>query len=82
MYMSTCTYLHMCTGVTFRASKEGVRSPGAQMPRTNIALERGSEEGESGSGKTNDLKSNLGSKLTAYVLPEMVFQTARSLCSR
>lgn len=55
LFILLCIYVYVYIyifahvyGVTFRASKEGVRSPGAQMPRTNIALERGSEEGESG----------------------------------
>lgn len=46
------------------------------LPRISLGLERGSEEVVSGSSETNDLKSNHGSKLVAYVLLKMAFQTA------
>lgn len=34
-----------------------------KLPKTSLGLERGSEEGVSGSGETNDLKSSRGSKV-------------------
>lgn len=49
------------------------------MPRTSLVLDMGSEEGVSGSGETNDVKSNRGSELAAHVVPETAFQPAFSL---